>query len=92
MTVATFALGRQPSMLWSMGEPQLISNGLYLYLGYTIQRRDRPVYEDRWFVFEDVPPGRTFVKHSDGSLITFGSPADAAGWIRENIADGSTAV
>ena len=61
-----------------------IAEGIYLHLGYTIQRSDRQGYEHRWFVFEEEPPGRRWVQLPDGKLRTFGSAQDAAAWLDEN--------
>ena len=65
------------------------AEGIYLRLGYTIQRSDRPGYEDQWFVFEEEPPGRRWVQLPDGKLRTVGSAEDAAAWLDENLPDRS---
>ena len=78
-----------------MSKPERIDGGvyeIYRYLGYTIQRSDQPGYTDRWFVFEDLPPFRRWVRRPDGSLRTFGSVADAAAWLDENLADAPDAA
>ena len=74
-----------------MEQLERIADGIYLHARCTIQRSDQPGYEDRWFMFEDVPPGRRWVKHANGSLITFGSVEDAAAWLDANLSDATDA-
>ena len=66
-----------------------IAEGIYLHLGYTIQRSDHQGYEHRWFVFKEEPPDRRWVHLPDGHLRTFGSAQDAAAWLDENLPDRS---
>ena len=90
MTVGPYLTPLASGILSAMDRPEKIEDGVYQvyrYLGYTIQRSDQPGYEDRWFVFEDLPPFRRWVKLPDGLLHTFGSLDEAAAWMDEHLDD-----
>ena len=75
----------KPGYADSIEHLERIAEGMYLHLGYTIQRSDRQGYEHRWFVFGEESPGRRWVQLPDGKLRTFGSAEDAAAWLDENL-------
>ena len=78
-----------------MIEPERIDGSVYQayrYRGGSIQPSDQPGYENGWFLFRHHRPYRTWVQLPDGSPITFGSLADAAAWLDENLVDASDAA
>ena len=87
MTVAPSSDACPDAILSSMDEPVRIDNGgyeTYQFGDYTIQHSDRPGYTDRWFVYKERPPYMVYLRNPDGSLNTFGSVDEAAGWLDHN--------
>ena len=87
MTVAPYGVAHSDATLYPMNEPVRVDDGayeIYEFQGYTIQRSDQPGYTDRWFVYRERRPFRSWLRNIDGKLHTFGSLDEAVAWLAQN--------